>query len=191
VETLDGQVFPCDTVLIGIGVIPNVELAASCGLEVRNGIVVDAHLSTADPGISAIGDCAAHPNPFAENEIVRLESVQNATDQARCVAARIVGKPQRYAAVPWFWSDQGELKLQIAGLTSGCNQTVIRGGATDTSATVFCFRDGKLLGVETVNRPAEHMIARRLLASRCPITPAQASDPTVDLKQLASATPTP
>ena len=190
VETADGQVLPCDTVLIGIGVRPNVELAAGCGLEVRNGIVVDANLLTADPDISAVGDCAAHPNPYSDNEIVRLESVQNATDQGRCVAARILGRPQPYAAVPWFWSDQGPLKLQIAGLTSASDQTVIRGDPAITSCAVFCFRDGKLLGVETVNRPAEHMVARRLLASHCPITPAQASDPTVDLKYLAAGAPT-
>jgi 3-phenylpropionate/trans-cinnamate dioxygenase ferredoxin reductase component len=190
VETTNGQVFPCDTVLVGIGVTPNVELAAASGLEVRNGIVVDSHLSTADPAISAIGDCAAHPNPFADNALVRLESVQNATDQARCVAARILGKPRPYTAVPWFWSDQGPLKLQIAGLTAGCDQTVIRGEPTGTSSTVFCFRDGRLSGVETVNRPGEHLIARRLLGSRCPITPAQAGDPTVDLKRLVGATAT-
>jgi 3-phenylpropionate/trans-cinnamate dioxygenase ferredoxin reductase component len=190
VETVDGQVLPCDTVLIGIGVIPNVELPASCGLEVGNGIVVDANLLTADPDISAVGDCAAHPNPWSDNEIVRLESVQNATDQARCVAARILGRPHPYAPVPWFWSDQGPLKLQIAGLTSASDQTVIRGDPASTSCAVFCFRNSRLLGVETVNRPAEHMVARRLLASHCPITAAQASDPTVDLKHLAAGAST-
>ena len=146
-----------------------------------------SYLATADPNISAVGDCASYPSPYAAGEFVRLESVQNATEQARCVALRILGRPQAYAAVPWFWSDQGPLKLQIAGLTAGHDETVIRGNPDSTSCSVFCFRDGALIGVETVNRPADHMAARRLIANHATLSPAQAADERVDLKRLAAA----
>ncbi len=187
VETVEGTVLDADLVLICIGVIPNVELAATCNLEVRNGIAVDATLATADPHISAVGDCCSFPSGFAAGESVRLESVQNATDQARCVASRIMGRALPYAAVPWFWSDQGPLKLQIAGLTAGHDETVVRGDSAGTACSVFCFRSGRLLGVESVNRPGEHMIARRLMGNRVALTPAQAADESVDLKKMATA----
>jgi 3-phenylpropionate/trans-cinnamate dioxygenase ferredoxin reductase subunit len=187
VETVDGAVIDADLVLIGIGVIPNVELAATCNLDIRNGIAVDANLATADPNISAVGDCASYPSPYATEEFVRLESVQNATDQARCVAARILGRPLPYSAVPWFWSDQGPLKLQIAGLTLGHDEAVVRGDPAGTSCAVFCFRGGRLLGVETVNRPADHMAARRLVGNHIALSAAQAADEGVDLKQFVAA----
>jgi 3-phenylpropionate/trans-cinnamate dioxygenase ferredoxin reductase component len=190
VETVDGTVIDADLVLIGIGVIPNVELAATCNLEIRNGIAVDANLATIDPNISAVGDCASYPSPYTTEEFVRLESIQNATDQARCVAARILGRPLPYTAVPWFWSDQGPLKLQIAGLTVGHDEAVVRGDPAGTSCSVFCFRGGRLLGVETVNRPADHMAARRLVGNHIALSPAQAEDEGVDLKRLAAAAPT-
>jgi 3-phenylpropionate/trans-cinnamate dioxygenase ferredoxin reductase subunit len=181
-------VIDADLVLIGIGVIPNVELAATCNLEIRNGVAVDAHLATADPNISAVGDCASFPSTYAAGEFVRLESVQNATDHARCVAARILGRPPLpYSAVPWFWSDQANLKLQIAGLTMNHDQTITRGDPQGTSCSVFCFRDGRLLGVETVNRPADHMAARRLIGNHVALSPAQAADESVDLKAIAAA----
>ena len=116
-----------------------------------------------DPAISAIGDCANFPTPFASGR-VRLELVQNAVDQARCVAARLAGRPEPYEKVPWFWSDQGDLKLQIAGITDGHDRSVIRGDPADRSFSVFCFSGGRLIGVESVNRPADHVVARRLLA---------------------------
>jgi len=182
VETVEHERVPADIVVIGIGVQPNVEVAAAAGLDVRNGIVVDDMLRTSDWDVSAVGDCAAHPNPFASGSTVRIESVQNATDQARCVAARLVGKPARYTSVPWFWSDQGDLKLQIAGLTTGCDVVVTRGDASGTSCAAFCFKEGRLVGVETVNRPADHMIAKRLIAQHVALTPAQAADERFDLK---------
>lgn len=190
VETVEGQVFPADLVLIGIGVIPNAELAATCDLPVENGIVVDELMHTADPHISAVGDVAAHPNPFAGGNRIRLESVQNASDQARCVALRITGKPSPYVALPWFWSHQGPLKLQIAGLLiPGCEE-VLRGDADSANCTVFNFKDGKLICVETLNRPAEHMLARKLITQQLPITPQQAADLTFELKSLVPK-PTP
>jgi 3-phenylpropionate/trans-cinnamate dioxygenase ferredoxin reductase component len=184
VETVGKQEIPCELVVIGIGVQPNVEVAAACNLEIRNGIVVDEQLLTVDPNISAVGDCTANPNPYANGELVRLESVQNATDQARCVAARLVGKPTVYGNVPWFWSDQGDLKLQIAGLSAGYDQTVVRGDTNGTSCTVFCFRQGQLVSVETVNRALDHMAARKIVGQRLPLTPALAADESYELKQL-------
>lgn len=187
VETADGRTFPADVVLIGIGVIPNAELAAEAGLAVNNGVVVDEMLLTADPAISAIGDCAAYPQFFAAGEMMRIESVQNATDHGKCVAARLTGKPKPYRAVPWFWSDQGPLKLQMAGLSMPHDHAVLRGDPASGTFSVFCFRDGKLTGVESVNKPADHMIARRLIAAGSPLTPAEAADVSFDLKTLAVA----
>lgn len=187
VETTDGQIYPADLVLIGVGVVPNVELAAEAGLAVENGIVVDHHLMTADPAISAIGDCAAYPQPFAGGARGRIESVQNAVDHARCVAARLTGKAQPYRAVPWFWSDQGPLKLQIAGLPAPHDHHVVRGDIASGAFSIFCFRDGRLAGVESVNKAADHMIARRLLSSGAALSPEEAAEPAFDLKARASA----
>jgi len=184
VETLDGRLLPADLVVIGIGVIPNVELAAACGLAVDNGIVVDERLQTSDPHISAIGDVAAHTNPYAHGHRVRLESVQNAADQARCVAHRLVGRPSPYEAVPWFWSYQGALKLQMTGLPrAGCEE-VVRGDPDGTACSVFSFHEGTLVCVETLNRAADHMFARRLLAARVAVTAQQVADTSFDLKSL-------
>lgn len=187
VETADGDHVPADLIVVGIGVVPNVELAAEAGLAVENGIRVDAELLTADPTISAIGDCVSYPGPFAEGRLVRLESVQNAVDQAKCVAARIAGKPAPYGAVPWFWSDQGTMKLQMVGLTEGHDLTVSRGDPAGGAFSVFCYRGEVLLGVESVNRPADHMIARRLLAKGINLPPAEARDASLDLKARANA----
>lgn len=189
VETADGRTFPADVVLIGIGVIPNTELAAEAGLAVNNGIVVDDMLLTADSAISAIGDCAAYPQVFAAGEMMRIESVQNATDHGKCVAARLMGKAKPYRAVPWFWSDQGALKLQMAGLSMPYDDAVLRGDPATNAFSVFCFRDGKLTGVESVNKPADHMIARRLIGSGVALTPAEAADLAFDLKARATTAP--
>ncbi|WP_375459232.1 NAD(P)/FAD-dependent oxidoreductase [uncultured Enterovirga sp.] len=186
VETMDGREVPADLVLVGIGVVPNVELAAEAGLAIANGISVDEHLLTADPAISAIGDCASYPSAFAGGAATRLESVQNAVDQARSVAARIAGRPRPYRAIPWFWSDQGPLKLQIAGLAIPHETTILRGDPGSASFSVFCFDGPRLVGVESVNRAADHMIARRLLAVAGPgLTREEAADAGLDLRQRA------
>jgi len=187
VETVDGRTFDADLVVIGIGVIPNIELAASCDLTIENGIVVDEFLRTCDPNISAIGDVAAHWSGYANGRRVRLESVQNAIDQARCVAGRIVGRPAPYQALPWFWSNQGHLHLQMTGLASSDCEEVLRGDPNSTSFSVYLFREGKLVSVESLNRPADHMLARRLLAARVAVKPPQAADTTFDLKSLLVA----
>ena len=179
VETSAGDVIPADLVIVGIGVAPNVELAQQAGLATENGILVDEHLRTADPAISAIGDCAAFPSPFAGG-VVRLESVQNAADQGRCVANRIAGRPEPYTAVPWFWSDQGPMKLQIVGLTADHDHAVLRGDPAG-AFSVFCFRDERLLGIESINCPGDHMAGRKMLATPPALTPAQAADESFDL----------
>jgi 3-phenylpropionate/trans-cinnamate dioxygenase ferredoxin reductase subunit len=184
IETVDGKILPADLVVIGIGVIPNVDLAATCDLPIENGIVVDEFLQTSDPNISAIGDVAAHVTPYWPLGRTRVESVQNASDQARCIAQRIVGRPVAYDALPWFWSNQGALKLQMAGLASGNCEEVLRGDPNSSACSVFIFRDDKLVCVETLNRAADHMLSRRLLTQKIPLTPQQAADLTFDLKSL-------
>ncbi|MBV9567830.1 MAG: FAD-dependent oxidoreductase [Hyphomicrobiales bacterium] len=187
VVTRSGREIPADLVLVGIGVLPNVELAAEAGLAVANGIVVDAHLLTADPSISAIGDCSTHPSRFAEGAKLRFESVQNAIDQARSVAARLVGRPEPYASVPWFWSDQGKWKLQIAGLSTPYERTVRRNGAREDQFSVLCFSGGKLAGVESVNSPADHMAARKLFGGGAALTLEEIESPSFDLRAAALA----
>lgn len=190
VETADGRRFPAGLVLVGIGVVPNSELAAEAGLETADGVAVDEFLTTSDPAVSAIGDCACHPHRAHDGtRRVRIESVQNAVDQARCVAARLAGKrpPASYAAVPWFWSDQGAHKLQIAGLATPHDEAVARGDAAQGSFSVFCYRGGRLLGVESANRPLDHVLARKILASGADLAPDLAADPGFDLKGFAAA----
>lgn len=185
----DGRTLPAELVLVGIGILPADDLAQSAGLPVKNGIVVDAQLVTADLKISAIGDCASFPDPWSGG-MIRLESVQNAVDQGRCVAKRIVGQPAAYKAVPWFWSDQRDLKLQMVGLTAGCDRTVLRGDPAARAFSVFCFRGDTLVGIESINKAADHMFGRRLLAAGESLTPEQAGDPGFDLKaRLASVPP--
>jgi 3-phenylpropionate/trans-cinnamate dioxygenase ferredoxin reductase subunit len=181
VSLSDGRHLPADLVVVGVGVLPNVELAAEAGLPVAAGIIVDDHLSTADPNISAVGDCALYASPRFGGSL-RLESVQNATDHARCVAARLTGAAKPYDGLPWFWSDQGSDKLQMVGLTTGYDQVVVRGDRAAGAFSAFCYKSGRLLGIESVNRAGDHMFGRRLLAANRSITPEQAADPSFDLK---------
>jgi 3-phenylpropionate/trans-cinnamate dioxygenase ferredoxin reductase subunit len=157
---------------------------SGCGLSVSNGILVDKRLRTEDESIYAIGDCANHPNPFARGH-VRIESVQNAVDQAKCVAAAILGRSENYRAVPWFWTDQFDIKLQMAGLSGGCGQVVTRGELESRKFSLFYFRDGRLAAVDSVNRPGDHLAGRKLIGAGSRITPEQAADPSVDLKALS------
>jgi 3-phenylpropionate/trans-cinnamate dioxygenase ferredoxin reductase subunit len=186
-RTSGGAALPADLVLLGVGAVPHVELAAAAGLEVEDGIVVDALLRTSDPDIYAIGDCASAPSPFAGGARIRLESVQNATAQARAVAATLLGTPTRNLSVPWFWSDQADLKLQIAGVTTGHDEVVVRGDPEGERFSSWCFRDGSLVGVESVNSQAEHMAARRLMSVAPRIAPAHLRAPDFDPKRAASA----
>jgi 3-phenylpropionate/trans-cinnamate dioxygenase ferredoxin reductase subunit len=187
VDTTDGRKRPADIVVFGIGVLPTVAVAAEAGLDIDNGIKADAMLVTSDPTISAIGDCAAFPSPFADSYI-RLESVQNAADQGRAVAARLMGKAAPYSAVPWFWSDQRDLKLQIAGLSIGAGRTVVVGNPEERRMSVLCFKRDKLIAVESVNRGSDHVAARKIFGRGAPaLSPEEASTPDFDLKGWAAA----
>jgi 3-phenylpropionate/trans-cinnamate dioxygenase ferredoxin reductase subunit len=151
-----------DIIVVGIGVIPNTSLAEESGLEVFSGIVTDQYLRTSDPAIFAVGDCALHPNAWAEG-LVRLESVQNAADQARVVASTLAGKPRAYHHVPWFWTEQFEAKLQIAGMPGEIDESEVRGDPESGKFSVYNYRAGKLRFVESVNQPAAHIGARKEL----------------------------
>jgi NADPH-dependent 2,4-dienoyl-CoA reductase/sulfur reductase-like enzyme len=184
VTTTDGRNVPADLVVYGIGVVPEAGLAEQAGLTVENGIRVDSQLLTADPDISAIGDAVSFPSGHAGGRVIRVESVQNAVDQARHVAGRLMGAAaaaDRYDALPWFWSDQGDLKLQIAGLADPVDDTVELSFADPRQRTVLRFRADRLVAVETVNRPGDHMLARRILAENLSPTAAEAAAPGFDL----------
>jgi 3-phenylpropionate/trans-cinnamate dioxygenase ferredoxin reductase subunit len=181
VSLSDGRHVPADLVVVGVGVLPNVELAGEAGLPVASGIIVDEQLLTSDPDISAIGDCALFASPRFGGSL-RLESVQNATDHARCVAARLTGNAKPYDGQPWFWSDQGDDKLQIAGLTTGYDRVMVRGDAAQKSFSAFCYKTGRLVGIESVNRASDHVFGRKILGMNRSIEPEQAADLGFDLK---------
>jgi 3-phenylpropionate/trans-cinnamate dioxygenase ferredoxin reductase component len=181
VNLSDGRHVPADLVVVGVGVLPNIELAHEAGLAVAAGIIVNEQLLTADPDISAVGDCALFASPrFGAS--LRLESVQNATDHARCVAARITGDAKTYDGQPWFWSDQGPDKLQIAGLTTGYDRVVVRGDPGQGSFSAFCYKSGQLVGIESINRASDHVFGRKILGINRSIEPEQAADTSFDLK---------
>lgn len=185
VEASDGRKFACDVAIVGIGIEPNVELAARAGLECSNGIVVDELARTADPNIVAAGDCTNHPLPLLERR-VRLESVPNAIHQAKVAAATLLGSPSPYSEVPWFWSDQYDLKLQIAGLSTGYDEVVLRGDPAARSFAAFYLRAGQLVAVDAINSPREFIAGKKLVASRARIAPDMLRDPKIDLTPLAA-----
>jgi 3-phenylpropionate/trans-cinnamate dioxygenase ferredoxin reductase subunit len=163
VATSDGPV-AADLVVIGVGIEPNVETAAAAGLACDNGIVVDEFTRTSDANIHAAGDCTNHPNAVLGAR-VRLESVQNAVDQARAAASNLCDKPRAYAELPWFWSNQYDLRLQIAGLSQGYDGTLVRGSPAARSFTVMYLLGGRLIAADTVNAPREHLAFRKLIAA--------------------------
>jgi 3-phenylpropionate/trans-cinnamate dioxygenase ferredoxin reductase subunit len=181
--TVDGERHAVDLALLGIGAEPETALAEAAGLAVDNGILVDAQLHTADPAILAIGDCARFPHA-GSGQALRLESVQNANDQARTAAASLLGAPAAYAAVPWFWSEQGAMRLQMVGLLSPDATTVRRPGAHAASFTLFHFVGDRLVCAESVNAPMDHLMARKLIEGDRHPAPAQLADPAVALKSL-------
>ncbi len=173
----DGSFVPADLVIIGIGAEPRTELAERLGLACAGGIVVDAFARTSDPAIVAAGDCAVTPHPAAAGDsLVRFESYGHAIDHAKVAAATLAGVPARYDAVPWFWSDQGKLKLQIAGLSGGFDQTVLRGDPGEERFSVLYYRGGRLLAVHAVNCPRDYLAVRRALAAGQQIPPDRAAD---------------
>lgn len=180
----DGRELAADAILVAAGIVPNVELAAAAGLKIENGILVDDRLLTSDPSISAFGDCAAFPCVYAEGRCIRLESVQNAVDQGRCIAKRLTGKSEAYCALPWFWSNQGTARLQIAGLDAGHDAEVIRGDTENAPFSVFLYRGDRLLAVESVNDARHHMLARKLLEAGTAVPREMAAKTDTDLKAL-------
>jgi 3-phenylpropionate/trans-cinnamate dioxygenase ferredoxin reductase subunit len=179
----NGETVPVDIVVIGIGIVPNVELAADCGLDVSNGIVVDDHCRTSDPNIYSIGDCTWHPNAVLGFDL-RLESVHNALEQAKTVASNLCGEDIAYAQVPWFWSDQYDLKLQIAGLSAGYDQVVMRGNPDEKSFSCLYLRNGQLIAIDAVNSPKDFVQSKALIAVHAVIDPEKLADPTIQLKDM-------
>ena len=151
-----------DLIVVGIGVLPNQELALEAGLECNNGIVVNEFQVTSNSTIYAVGDCANHFNVFADKRC-RLESVQNAADQAKIAAAHIVGKSTSYHAVPWFWTNQYDLKLQMAGINTDYDNYAFRGDLTTNKFSIFYYKNDRLVAADSLNRPADHLAARKLL----------------------------
>ena len=178
-----GHIYPADIVLVGIGVLPNDELATRAGLASEDGIVVDQNGRTGDPSIYAAGDCTRHVG--REGTAIRLECVQNAIDQAKHCAFAIAGKPKTYSEVPWFWSDQYDLKMQIAGLARPGDQIVLRGDPAARKFAAFHLRDGAVAAVEAVNAAPEYLAARKWIAEGARIAPQMLADMSVPLKQMA------
>jgi len=183
VDLSDGTRIAADLVIIGIGVVPNTDLAADAGLEVSNGILVDDHCRTSDPDIYAVGDCTFHPNDVLGYQ-VRLESVHNALEQAKTAARNICGEDQRYAQVPWFWSDQYDLKLQIAGLSQDYDQTIIRGDPADRCFSCLYLNNGRLIAVDAINRPKDFMQSKKLIADHAVIEASLLADSDLELKEM-------
>ncbi len=179
-------IIPADIVVVGIGAIPNDELAREAGLDCDNGVIVDSFMTTSDERILAIGDCAAFPSPALRRRI-RLESVQNANDQARCAALTLAGVPEPYSALPWFWSEQGSVRIQIAGVPDIHHEQVVRGNPSADKFSILYFDGDHLTCVESVNSPADHMAARKLLSVPCVMNSEAAADETVPLKSFISA----
>jgi 3-phenylpropionate/trans-cinnamate dioxygenase ferredoxin reductase component len=180
---VDGVRTPVDLLVLGIGATPDTALAESAGLAVDNGITVDANLRTSDPAILAIGDCANYPHHGSDRRL-RLESVQNATDQARTAAATLLGRDEPYKALPWFWSDQGTLRLQMAGLMPADGTRHRRPGPNDAGFSILHYAGDRLVCIETVNAPMDHMMGRKLLEAGKHPAPDVACDPAVPLKSL-------
>lgn len=173
--------FAADMVIVGIGIVPNIELAEAAGIICDNGIVVDDHCQTSNPDIYAAGDCTNHPNALLDRRL-RLESVPNAMDQARTSASNMLGGDKSYAAIPWFWSDQYELKLQMVGFSADGNREVMRGDMASNQFAVFYLKDNTVVAADTVNSPKEFMLCKQLVGKEADT--AVLADSTSDLKSL-------
>lgn len=185
IEVSNGRIITSDAVLLSAGVVPNVEIASRAGLQTANGILVNQRLTTSDQHISAIGDCALFPCSHSRGR-VRLESIQNSTDQARYLARILTSKEPSapYSSLPWFWSNQGSSRLQIAGVGTGHDRAVMRGDPNSSRFSVLLYRAGCLIAVESVNWAADHLAARNLLRQGINIPPDRAADPVHELKSF-------
>jgi 3-phenylpropionate/trans-cinnamate dioxygenase ferredoxin reductase component len=179
-----GEVLPADMVIVGIGITPFVEPLRAAGASVGDGVLVDLQGKTNLPDVLALGDCAAHPNVHARGAVIRLESIQNANDMAAVVAKTILGKPDRYEAIPWFWSNQWDLKLQTVGLSHGHDATVVRGNPDDRKFSLVYFREGKIIALDCVNAMKDYLQGKALIASGRTFDPAAVARADVELKSL-------
>jgi len=178
-----GTRHPCVLAIVGIGVIADTALAQAAGLDIDDGIVVDARATTSDPAISAAGDCTQHPNAIL-NRRLRLESVQNAVDQARCIANEWQGKGADYVEVPWFWSDQFDLKMQMAGLPGPDDQVVVRGTPSVDGFSLFYLSGGKVTGVNAVNIGSDYVRGRKWIGEGREVDPARLADVSIPIKEV-------
>ena len=185
VQMVDGTVLPADLVIVGIGIIPCVEPLRAAGAEGGNGVLVDGQCRTSLPDIYAIGDCAAHANAFADGAVIRLESVQNANDMATVAAKTICGVEAAYHAVPWFWSNQYDLKLQTVGLSTGHDAVITRGDPATRSFSVIYLKAGKVVALDCVNMIKDYVQGRKLVETSAVIAPERLADASVPLKELA------
>ncbi len=184
VKLTDGEEIPCDLVIVGIGIVPAVGALIAAGAAGADGVDVDEFCHTSLPDIYAIGDCAAHANSFADGAILRLESVQNANDQATTAAKAICGVPEAYHALPWFWSNQYDLKLQTAGLSIGHDQAILRGNPDERSFSVIYLKDSKVIAIDAVSRVKDYVQGRKLIEARVEVDPADLMDVERPLKEL-------
>jgi 3-phenylpropionate/trans-cinnamate dioxygenase ferredoxin reductase subunit len=184
VVTEDGQEHAADTVVVGCGVVPADELAVTAGLACENGIVVDDHCQTSDPVIYAAGDCTSHPSLHYGRRL-RLESVDNAFEQGASAALNLLGLETVHHKVPWFWSDQYDLKLIIIGIGQGYDTVVMRGDPATHAFSACYLRGGELISVDSINSPKDQMAARKLIAARARPNPDKLADPSVPLKDAA------
>ncbi|MEM8652366.1 MAG: FAD-dependent oxidoreductase [Pseudomonadota bacterium] len=177
----DGSRIETDFVLVGIGIVPNMELAEAAGLEVAGGIKVNEYCQTSDADIYAAGDCAVFPY---RDEMTRLESVQNAIDQAECAAENMLGEQKVYKPYPWFWSDQYDVKLQIAGLNRGFDNVVVRPGVREGTVSHWYFSNNQFIAVDAMNDPRSYMVGKKILETGKSVSPDQIADPGLELKSL-------
>lgn len=185
VRLADGTVIPAEAVIVGIGIVPSVGPLIAAGAAGGNGVDVDEYCRTSLPDIYAIGDCAAFACAYAGGTVMRVESVQNANDQATCVAKAILGDAKPYHAFPWFWSNQYDLRLQTAGLSVGYDQTVVRGNVADRSFSVVYLKQGRMIAIDCVNMVKDYVQGRKLIEAGASPDPAQLADASVPLKELA------
>ncbi len=183
----DGTSVAADLVIVGIGIIPCVDALIAAGAKGANGVEVDEHCRTSLPNVYAIGDCAAHHNEFAEGAVIRLESVQNANDQASTAAKAICGVPAPYRATPWFWSNQYDLKLQTVGLSTGHDQAVLRGAPATRSFSVVYMKQGRVIALDCVNTVRDYVQGRKLVEERLVVDASTVADASRPLKELLAA----
>ena len=187
VRLADGSVVPADMVIVGIGIIPSVGPLIVAGARGANGVDVDEYCRTTLPNVYAIGDCASHANDFADGAVMRLESVQNASDMAKTVAKAIMGEMDPYKATPWFWSNQYDLKLQTVGLSTGHDETVLRGDPASRSFSVVYLKEGRVVALDCVNKVKDYVQGKKLVESRAVVDRDVLADDSLAIKEMATA----